>query len=181
MTFYKAQSLFEILRIKSLYKKAFPMEERKPFSIIMKMARKGKTDIWYFEENGAFLGTAITINGESEILVDYFAVSEKKRGLGNGHKMLSSLVEHYQPNGVFLEIEIPYPDAENYSDRVRRKKFYLDLGFVPMGTEACLFGVDMELLGVGCRLDYEEYRDFYLKNYGRFAYDHITKPKGSPL
>ena len=46
-----------------------------------------------------------------------------------------------------------------------------------MNTYANLFGVNMELLGVNCQLSFEEYRDFYLNNYGRFAYDHITPRK----
>lgn len=161
--------------MKRLYKKAFPIEERKPFSIIRRMQQKGKTDIWYFEEDGCFLGLATTINGDREVLIDYFAVDEKMRGRGYGHQMLNTLISHYSPKGVFLEIEIPYESAENYSERVRRKNFYLGCGLCEMGTRAKLFGVDMELLGIGTNLDFDEYREFYLTNYGKFAYDNIKK------
>jgi hypothetical protein len=50
----------------------------------------------------------------------------------------------------------------------------VNAGLVPMNTYAKLFGVDMELLGVNCHLDYDEYKEFYLENYGRVAYDNIT-------
>ena len=173
MNCYAPRNFIELHRIKRLYKKAFPIEERKPFSIIRKMQRKGKTDIWYFEDNGVFLGMAATINGEDTVLIDYFAVSEGERGRGNGTAMLRSLIDHYSPRGVFLEIEIPYEDSENYEQRVRRKSFYLRAGLSELGTRAKLFGVDMELLGVGCSLSFDEYRSFYLENYGRFAYDNI--------
>lgn len=139
------------------------------------MQKKGKTDIWYFEEEKTFLGFAVTINSDDIILIDYFAVDGELRNKGYGTKMLRALLEHYNPLGVFLEIEIPYENADNYQERVRRKKFYTDIGFVPMNTTAKLFGVDMELLGVGCHLDFEQYRSFYLNNYGRFAYDHIER------
>ena len=56
--------LTQILKIKRLYKRAFPIDERKPFWLIQRMRRLGKTDVWYFEENGEFLGFAGTINGE---------------------------------------------------------------------------------------------------------------------
>ena len=175
MKYFAPKKLTEILRLKALYKRAFPREERKPFSIIRRMQRLGKSDIWYFEDDGEFLGLATTINGEREVLIDYFAVAEKKRGLGYGTKMLRMLIERYDPRGVFLEIEIPYEDSKNYAERVRRKKFYLSAGLLEMGTRASLFGVDMELLGVRCQLSFDEYHSFYLENYGRFAYDNIKE------
>ena len=175
MNYLAPRSFTELLRIKRLYKCAFPIEERKPFSIIRKMQKKGKTDLWYFEDNGKFIGMAATINGEGEILIDYFAVAERARGQGLGTAMLKALIEHYKPKGVFLEIEIPYEHSKNYLQRMRRKEFYLRAGLYEMGTRAKLFGVDMELLGVGCNFDFDEYRDFYLVNYGRFAYDNIEK------
>ena len=85
----------------------------------------------------------------------------------------------YEGRGVFLEIELPYEWADNYQDRLRRRSFYVDrVGLIPMGTTAKLFGVDMELLGSGCHLTYDEYRNFYLNNYGRFAYDNIAEADG---
>ena len=180
MNFHTPKNIFEYVKVFNLYSKAFPQSEKKPISMILKMQKCGATDIWYFEEDGDFLGLAITINSQEMILVDYFAVSEKHRSRGNGQRMLKALISHYSNFGVFLEIEVPYEWADNYTDRCRRRSFYLDkVGLIPMGTKAKLFGVDMELLGTeGCRLTYDEYRQFYLNNYGRFAYDHITPADG---
>jgi GNAT superfamily N-acetyltransferase len=166
-----------MLKIRRLYKEAFPRCERKPFGIIKAMARKGKTDLWCFEDEGGFAGLCATINGPDVILIDYLAVARKRRGKGVGTRMLRALLEHYADHGVFLEIEEPDENAENSTERVRRREFYLRLGFEPMNTFVNLFGVNMELLGVNCKLDFDEYRDFYLNNYGRFAYDHITPRK----
>lgn len=179
MQFYKPQKLTEYLRLFHLYESAFPVAEKKPIAMILRMEKCGASDVWYFEEGGKFLGLAITINGPDIILIDYFAVSKKLRGRGNGEKMLKSLIRHYSDRGVFLEIEVPYEWAKNYSDRLRRRKFYINkVGLTPMETRAKLFGVDMELLGTGCHLTYDEYREFYLNNYGRFAYDNITEADG---
>jgi hypothetical protein len=95
--------------------------------------------------------------------------------------MLKSIISHYSDKGVFLEIEVPYENAENYTDRIRRRRFYTErVGLKSLETYACLFGVDMELLGTeGVKLTYDDYREFYLNNYGRFAYDNITPPKGN--
>ena len=174
MELREPKGFFEYLRIKKLYKKAFPRCERKPFSIIKKMKEQGKTDIWYFYDGDEFVGFATTINGEREILIDYLAISENVRGKGYGSSAIASILNIYSGKGVFLEIEIPYENAENYEERVRRKNFYLRSGLVPMNTYAKLFGVDMELLGVRCHIDFDEYRNFYLENYGKFAYDNIS-------
>lgn len=180
MNFRKPKNIIEYLRLFRLYESAFPIEEKKPIAMILKMQKSKKTDIWYFEENGEFLGLAITINSPKIILIDYFAVNEKCRGIGNGERMLKALISHYSDRGVFLEIEVPYEWADNYTDRCRRRRFYTEkVGLLPMGTKAKLFGVDMELLGTdGCYLTYDEYRNFYLENYSRFAYDHITPADG---
>ena len=174
MKLREPKGFFEYLRIKKLYKKAFPRCERKPFSIIKRMKSMGKTDIWYFSDEGGFVGFAATINGEREVLIDYLAIDGGVRGRGHGTAALSAMLSHYSPRGVFLEIEIPYEDAENYEERSKRRRFYLNAGLAPMNTYAKLFGVDMELLGVNCHLDYDEYKEFYLENYGRIAYDNIT-------
>ena len=179
MNFRKPNNIFEYIKLFSLYQRAFPISEKKPISMILKMQKCGATDIWYFEENGKFLGLAITINSPELILVDYFAVNEKLRARGYGSAMLKSLISHYSGKGVFLEIERPYKWAKNYAERIRRRDFYLSkVGLVPLETYACLFGVDMELLGTeGVKLSYEEYRNFYLNNYGKFAYDNISEPR----
>ena len=165
-----------MIRMRLLYREAFPRCERKPFSIIKAMAERGKTDLWYFEENGSFVGLCATINGSDKVLIDYLAVKKSKRGGGGGTKMLSQLLEHYRDYGVFLEIEELDPSAENNSERVRRKEFYLRAGLIPMDTHVKLFGVDMELLGKDCHLTFDEYREFYLTNYSKLAYDNIKKP-----
>ena len=176
MRLLKPRKHIHYFRIKRLYKEAFPLCERKPFGIIKAMAKKGKTDLWYLEDEDGFAGLCATINGPDVILIDYLAVARKRRGTGVGTRMLSALLEPYRDYGVFLEIEELDEAAENSKERVRRRDFYLRQGFVPMETFVNLFGVNMELLGVGCQLSFDEYREFYLKNYSKFAYDNIKKP-----
>ena len=173
MKFYRPRGFLDVLRIRRLYREAFPRCERKPFSIIRAMEKKGKTDLWYFEDEGGFAGLCATINGKDAILIDYLAVAKKRRGTGLGTEMLKLLLERYREYGVFLEIEMLYEGAENNSERIRRRDFYLRAGLEPMGTYVKLFGVNMELLGIGCHFTFDEYRDFYLTNYGKFAYDNI--------
>jgi len=173
MKIIQAENLLKKIKIYRLYLSAFPKCERKPFSMILKMQKKGKTDLWYAEKNGRFAGFGATINGKDIILLDYFAITKNMRGKGIGSEMLVALRNLYPEKGFFLEIEKVYTDAENFEETSRRKQFYLSNGMKEMGTDANLFGVDMELLGYDCRLTFDEYRDFYKVNYGEFAAKNI--------
>lgn len=166
------------LRIYRLYRKAFPANERKPFSIICSMQKAGRTDVWYLEKEGSFAGFAVTINGKDRILLDYLAVEPKKRGQGIGTEMLKLLRKQYAGKGVFLEIERLCAEAPNAEERIRRKRFYLACGMQEMKVFARVFGVEMELLGWDCTMDFDEYRSFYREHYGAFAADHIQVPDG---
>ena len=68
-----------------------------------------------------------------------------------------------------------FEDAENLRERQKRKQFYVNCGMEPMGTEADLFGVRMELLGVRCHLDFESYRSFYRDHYSPWAAEHVKE------
>lgn len=157
-----------------LYRLAFPASERKPFAMIIKMYRRGKTDIWCVEREGRFAGLAITINGPDTILLDYFAVEPDCRGQGVGAEVLARLREIYGGKRFFLEIESTLEPSPELELRKRRKNFYLRCGLQPMGVQVYLFGVKMELLGAGCVLSYEQYHNFYRDNYNTWAADHIA-------
>ncbi len=158
-----------------LYQQAFPKSEKKPFSVIVKMHRKGVTDIWRFTRDGKFAGIIITINGEKHILLDYLAVDASQRGTGIGSEILNLMRNHYAGKGVFLEIESVYEVCDNREERIRRKHFYEKCGMQSMEVFAWLFGVKMELMGFDCKLSFDDYHAFYRDNYGKWAADHIHK------
>lgn len=165
------------MRIHRLYRSAFPNSERKPFSMITSKRKKGTTDIWYFSKDDVFVGFATTVNSQSLILLDYLAVPEKLRGQGFGSEILALLRMHYVGKGLFLEIESVLDDSPNLEQRLKRKQFYLSNGMTDLHTEACVFGVNMELLGFDCQLSFEEYREFYRKHLSEFAANNVTVPE----
>lgn len=175
LTYSAPKGFLQWAEIYCLYQKAFPKSEKKPFAMIRKMYRLGRSDVWRFERKGKFAGLIITINGESTILLDYLAVDAKQRGTGIGSEILRLMKEHYGDKGVFLEIESVYEECENKAERIRRKNFYEKCGMESMEVFVWLFGVKMELMSFGCKLTYEEYHAFYRDNYNQWAADHIWK------
>ena len=158
------------LAIHWLYLRAFPTAERKPFSIIRKMYRQGKADVWCILRSGKFAGFAATVNGDDLILLDYLAVSREYRGMGVGSKALALLMEAYSGQGVFVEIESTRCAGV---EQEKRKRFYLAAGMEDLHVEARVFGVDMELLGIRCRLNFEDYQNFYREYYNAWAAEHL--------
>ena len=158
-----------------LYKTAFPCEERKPFGKILSMVKEGRADLWTVRMDGRFAGFAATVNTPSLVLLDYFAVKKSLRGRGVGREALGLLNGAYLNRGFFVEIESTFEDAENLPQRQKRKNFYVGCGMKPMDTEADVFGVRMELLGVRCHLNFEEYHDFYRDHYSPWAAQHIRE------
>jgi GNAT superfamily N-acetyltransferase len=163
------------LRIRLLYRRAFPRYERKPFKIIRNMQREGRTDVWLAEKDGRFAGLAATINSDAVILLDYLAVHEKLRDQGVGSAMLQALLTLYEGRGLFVEIEAADRDDPD-GFKARRKAFYLRNGLSDMHVIAILFGVRMELLGRGCAMDFDGYRAFYHDHYNAWAAEHVVRP-----
>lgn len=175
LTINRPKNVLQWLKVYGLYRSAFPAAERKPFSIILGMCRKGKTDVWCIEMDGKFLGLATTINGEDTVLLDYFAVDQKHRGEGIGSRALPELRKRYAGKGLFVEIESVYDDAPNREERLHRKQFYVNCGMEQMNVMVRLFGVKMELLGWDCHLDFGRYRSFYRDHYSPWAAGNISE------
>lgn len=166
---------YEIPALFALYRTAFPRSERKPFGKILRMAREGRADLWTIRKNGRFAGLAATVNGPDIVLLDYFAVKKNLRSQGVGSGALRQIEGQYADRGFFIEIESTFEDAANREQREKRKKFYVKCGMIPMGTEADVFGIRMELLGVRCHLNFEGYRNFYREHYSPWAAEHIRE------
>ena len=165
----------ELPVIFALYRRAFPPSERKPFSVIVKMARTGRGNLWTFRRGRRFAGFAATVNAPQIVLLDYLAVKKHFRGRGVGTGAMGLLTESYRDRGFFVEIESTFADAPNAREREKRKQFYVNCGMEPMGTDVDVFGVRMELLGIRCRMDFESYRNFYRDNMSPWAAEHIKE------
>ena len=173
----KPRSALDWLRLRTHYVSAFPADERKPLEIIRRMFREGKADVWCILSGDDFVGLATTVNGDDLILIDYFAITKKRRGQGLGRASMECLLELYWDKGLFLEIESPDRPGLDQALRKKRKEFYLSCGFEDLDVKAKVVGVYMELLGIRCRMDFAGYRAFYRDHYSGWAADHLEEVK----
>lgn len=173
LTLRKPGSIRHWLRLYRLYLSAFPAAERKPFSVIVRMYRAGKTDVWCICRDNHVVGMVSTVNGRDQVLLDYFAVDSTCRNQRIGSEALAMVQQIYARQGLFVEIESTREDGPNHAERLRRKQFYIRGGMEPLGVFAEVFGVRMELLGSRCRMEFEDYRSFYEVYYSSWAAKHI--------
>lgn len=156
----------QLQQIEQLYTQAFPACERKEFALICEKQQQGCADILYIEASGSFGGLAITIKQSDLVLLDYFAISEDKRGRGLGSNALRQLFAYYAGARFFLEIESTHVAAANMSQRLSRKSFYLNNQMTEIGIEVFIYETEMELLGHDCTLSFAEYKALYDHTYG---------------
>lgn len=177
MQLRQPKTCLDWFKIYQLYKKAFPISERKPFALIFKTFQKGDTDVWYLYETNQFLGLAITMNDQDLVLLDYFAIHENFRNQGYGTKALKQLNTLYNHHRLFIEIETTLEPSPNQNERLKRKQFYLRNGMKELNIQANVFGVNMELLGFKENITFEDYYNTYLHIYGKFSADHLKELK----
>lgn len=150
--------------LKGLYRRAFPKQERKPFWLMRRQAKKGLMELWVIEEEGP-AGMAFVMRAGDLVLLDYFAIDEACRGKGLGSQALDGLRELYKDKRFLLEIETPDDAAPNNAQRKKRKAFYLKNNMKEAGIRASVFGTEMELLCWNCgdkAVNFEEYQQYYL-------------------
>lgn len=165
----RKQNLKEMKEIyQGMMKRHFPPDERKPF--------------WYIEENfkeGSYVGyglygdgydPAILTEGDGDclayawmrfmreegwILLDYYAVTEKLRGQGNGSRFLKSVLQEVtQEYPLLLEVEDPdqlgdldgEAAREERGKRLRRIHFYLKNGVKETELRARVFDVPYRIM-----------------------------------
>ena len=158
-------SKIDVNYVKKLYREAFPIRERMPFSRLLKLQKNNIIKRFAAYENGEPCARAITCTGSKSVLLMYLAVDGNKRGQGLGSKIIPALCETFPRRNLLLEIEKP---DENKPMTVRRKEFYFRCGLRETGTEISLAGVPMEILIKGDgEFDKYEYLDIYRKHFGR--------------
>lgn len=122
-------------QIERIYDASFPPAERKPFEHIVARFKRGGyyCAVARFAEDSTILGFALMLPmpGSSWVLLGYFAVDERYRGLSVGSKLLGFAIEYLRDNnlgqGVILEVEPPEND-DPADEKNRRIRFYERLG-----------------------------------------------------
>ena len=134
--------------VKQLYVSAFPKEERAPFALLMRRVNNERDSFYAVEDDGEFVGLVYTMRKDKLVYVFFLAVTEEKRGMGYGTRILCC-IKRLNPGCVIsLMIEdTADTNADNYEQRINRLGFYQANGFKQLNVRINEAGVGYELLG----------------------------------
>ena len=163
-------------KIRVLYEKSFPKEEKKPFEIMAKKRDEGLMRfISIHDDGGEFLGFMLTAHHGRLVLLDYFAIEPKNRCMGVGSFAIRRLLEEYTQDCVVVEIEDERLPSDEHELRIRRRDFYLRSGLKIMPYDISFFGVRMRVLTSGGDVDFDEYHELYREVFGPRVAKNIIK------
>lgn len=169
--------LFESLKeIERLYDVSFPDDERIPFEKLMSTRSADRIMHAYYDSDTLVGMTFLFFDGDL-IYLSYIAVEEKLRDRGYGSKILAMIREMYADYRIVLDIEEVIKDSSNYSERKRRKDFYLRNGYSETGIYYYIYGVDYELLSCNGMVTRKEWHNLIRKHWGKFADTAVYKTK----
>lgn len=133
-------------------REAFPPEEY----ISPERFIGGDTAVYKITEIGQACGYMCAALYDDLTYLFFFAVAADKRGRGTGSAALKAFIGLRPSVPVVVDPELAEKSADNYAQRLRRRNFYLGLGFSPTGKGMAYNGVSFELLCTG-RLNAEKF------------------------
>ncbi len=151
---YREMVQEDVPYIKKLYEDSFPASEKKPLEWMMDSEER----MLVVMADQKVCGLLFTLEDETGILIDYFAIDGRFRQNGVGSRVLGLYLEQ-AGKPVILEIEDP-GSASNEQERklrLRRKDFYLRGGLKLQDYRVDLFGVRMEMLATIDQFTYNAY------------------------
>ncbi|MFC9709461.1 GNAT family N-acetyltransferase [Paenibacillus sp. NPDC056933] len=119
----------DIRKLKTLYVNSFPENERIPMWFLSWKAKKNFIDFFAIYDIEIFVGFTYIITHKDISFILFFATSPELRSKGYGSKILTLIQERYAGNRIILNIEALEPKVDNYEQRQKRKKFYLNNQF----------------------------------------------------
>lgn len=156
----------ELPKIARTYRNSFPVKERKPFSVMLKMRREGRQEMLVIHDAATkkAVGLCFMLTDGKNFILDYLAVDGKLRSKGYGGQTLSQIKKRYGGARIIIEIEKP---VKSGTQAARRKEFYLRNGLKDSGINILLFGVEMELLYFGEEISYPFYEELLTGAFGK--------------
>ena len=138
--------------IEQLYDLAFPKEERYlDFKPTIKQLEKEKGEVIAFEdvgEHNIFVGFAMMLLCKNIAYIYYFAIDKKMRGKKYGEEALTLIKKRYANSDILLGVEKPDKTAKNQEERLRRKKFYYNNGFIDTEVEVEKNGFILQMMSI---------------------------------
>lgn len=151
-----------IAEVRRIYISSFPAKERMPFPMMVLMSLLWHTRLLSFYDGDTLCGMLYTASMGRMTFVMFFAVDANLRSRGYGSRILEELRRMYPKNKLVLSIEPCDETAQNYEERLKRKRFYLSNGYRESGYMTRISGQTQEILIQNGNFDPRQYRLFFM-------------------
>ncbi|KRK48482.1 GNAT family N-acetyltransferase [Secundilactobacillus kimchicus] len=145
-------------QVKALYKRAFPKEERIPYSWLKSLAHRAIVDFLAYYDDHQFVGFTYTITHHDVSYLFFLAVNDQVRSKGYGSQILQELDHQHPLNRIILMVEPLDSTAINSHQREARLAFYTKNGFHRTGITTVEQGVTYDMLSKRGNVTAMEYR-----------------------
>lgn len=150
----------ELDRIRELYKRAFPGNEREPLRPLFEDPTDS-SDVLSFFDGDVFCGFACLLTNLDITHILYFAIEESLRGKGYGSAALDAMQNYKPGNRLIADIEMKTSYSDNNKERENRRKFYLRNGYKETGVKFRWRHESYEMLVRGGDLSQADYDGFW--------------------
>ncbi len=150
----------DIPKIKALYDRAFPANERRPLGPLLDDTT-GHSKVLSAHNEDGFCGFVSILEWSDIVHIIYFAVEEDQRGRGLGSGILQAVHRENPQKRVIVDIEEPDEAVSNNVQRLKRKAFYLRNDYAETEIRYNWLGTDYVILSHGGGMTGEEFGQFW--------------------
>lgn len=150
-------------KIKEIYESSFRKEDRMPFLLMLIMSYLNNTLFSSFRDGDTVCGFVYMATIKKITFVMFFAVDENIRSKGYGSCILNQIQSLYPDNKIIITIERCDGNVKNFDERLRRRKFYLNNGYIQTGYMVKLGNQEQEILIKNGAFNKREFILFFLR------------------
>ena len=160
----------EYKKVKALYISAFPVYERYPLFILNWWSKSKNAKFYNIYDGELWIGFNYLMMDNNILMLQYLAIDANIRSKGYGGKIIEKIKNMYSDKVIILGIEIPDEKSKNNEDRIKRKKFYLNNGFIESGYYIKQKPVPFELLIYGNYFSIDKLYKLYETLFGKIVW-----------
>lgn len=150
-------------KIKEIYESSFRKEDRMPFLLMLIMSYLNNTLFASFRDGDTVCGFVYMATIKKITFVMFFAVDENIRSKGYGSCILNQIQSLYPDNKIIITIERCDGNIKNFDERLHRRKFYLNNGYIQTGYMVKLGNQEQEILIKNGAFNKREFILFFLR------------------
>ncbi len=131
--------------VNALAIEAFPLEEYLAPATLAEMAKAENFDFLALLDGEKFVGFMVVLTHRDMAYLFFLAIDPACRGKGYGSRAIETLEAQYPDKKQVVDFEMLDEKAKNYTQREKRRKFYLQNGYLETGHFLSYLGVDYEI------------------------------------